>query len=197
MVYLTLKFKKMKLTHKLLLALFAVLFLTMTSCKDDDPIVDPPEEVITDLVYTLSPLSGDPVTLSFSDPDGDGGNAPTISGGTLSANTTYTGSIVLTNASETPAEDITAEIQEEDEEHQFFFSASSGLNATVAYGDQDADGNPVGLSSTVTTGDASSGTMTVTLRHEPNKNGTDVASGDITNAGGETDIEVTFDITIQ
>lgn len=189
----------MKLTHKLLLALFAVLFLSITSCKNDDDgeCCDPPEELITDLVYTLTSTSGDVVVLTFSDPDGDGGTAPTITGGTLSTNTTYTGSIVLTNSSETPAEDITAEIQEEDEDHQFFFSASSGLNATVAYGDQDAEGNPVGLSSTITTGDTSTGTMTVTLRHEPDKSGSGVSSGDITNAGGETDIEVSFDITIQ
>ena len=103
----------------------------------------------------------------------------------------------MTNSSATPAEDITAEIAEEDAEHQFFFAASSGLNATVAYGDQDDMGNPVGLSSVVTTGDASSGTMTVTLRHEPAKDASGVSDGDITNAGGETDIEVTFDITIQ
>jgi len=189
----------MKLTYKLLLALSTVLFLTITSCKNDDDgeCCDPPEELITDLVYTLTSTSGEVVTLTFSDPDGDGGNTPTITGGTLSANATYAGSIVLTNASVNPAEDITAEVAEEDADHQFFFAASSGLNATVAYGDQDASGNPVGLSSTVTTGDASSGTMTVTLRHEPNKGGSGVASGDITNAGGETDIEVTFDITIQ
>lgn len=187
----------MKLTYKFLLAISSILFLTITSCKDDDPVIEEEEEVITDLVYTLVSTSGNTVVLSFSDPDGDGGNDPTVTGGTLSANSTYTGSIVLTNASETPAEDITAEIAEEDAEHQFFFAASSGLNATIAYGDQDGNGNPVGLSSTITTGDASSGTMTVTLRHEPDKSASGVASGDITNAGGETDIEVTFDVTIQ
>ena len=37
-----------------------------------------------------------------------------------------------------------------------------------------------------------SATMTVILRHEPNKAGAGVSDGDITNAGGETDIEVTF-----
>jgi len=188
----------MKLTNKFLLALFAVLFISVTSCKDDDDIVDPPEEeLITDLVYTLTSTSGATVVLSFSDPDGDGGNAPTITGGTLSANTTYTGAIVLTNASETPAEDITAEVKEEDEDHQFFFSASSGLNVSFAYADQDADNNPVGLASTITTGDASTGTMTVVLRHEPAKDASGVSDGNISNAGGETDIEVTFDVTIQ
>ena len=42
-----------------------------------------------------------------------------------------------------------------------------------------------------------SGTITVTLRHEPNKDAAGVSSGDIANAGGETDIEVTFNVEIQ
>ncbi len=187
----------MKLNHKFLLAIFAILFISITSCKDKDPDDGPVEELITNLTYTLTPISGDPVTLTFVDTDGDGGNDPVIAGGTLSANTTYIGSIELRNESVTPGEDITAEIFAEDEDHQFFFSASNGLNATVTYSDQDGDGNPVGLSSTITTGDASSGTLTVTLRHEPNKSGSGVADGEIANAGGETDIEVAFDISIQ
>jgi hypothetical protein len=35
------------------------------------------------------------------------------------------------------------------------------------------------------------------LRHEPNKDALNVASGEITNAGGETDIEVSFPVTIK
>ena len=58
-------------------------------------------------------------------------------------------------------------------------------------------GNPVGLSSTVTTTDAGSGNVTVVLRHEPDKSGDGVAAGDISNAGGEIDIEVTFAIDVE
>ena len=81
-------------------------------------------------------------------------------------------------------------------EHQFFFTAT-GANLTVGYADEDDNGNPLGLVTTLTTSDASSGTIQVVLRHEPDKSATGVQSGDITNAGGETDIEVTFDITLQ
>ena len=38
---------------------------------------------------------------------------------------------------------------------------------------------------------------TITLRHEPAKTATGVSGGDITNAGGETDIEVVFDVTVE
>ncbi len=164
---------------------------------DPDPIDEgPDEEIITTLLYTLTPTTGDPVVLSFSDIDGESGNDPIISGGTLSANTTYSGSLELLNESESPAEDITEEIAEEDEEHQFFF-ATTIADLTVAYADQDEDGNPIGLSTTVTTGATSAGTVTITLRHQPNKGGESVSDGDITNAGGETDIEVEFPITVE
>jgi len=174
--------------------LFTVLFLN--SCKDDDPIDMNDEEVITTLTYTLTPTSVDVVTLSFLDLDGDGGDDPIITGGILQSNMSYIGVLDLKNEAETPAESITEEIEEEALEHQFFFTAT-GANLTVGYADEDDNGNPLGLVTTLTTGDASSGTIQVVLRHEPDKSATGVQSGDITNAGGETDIEVTFDITLQ
>lgn len=188
----------MKFTKYILLGLLTLTFFT--ACDDDDP-TDPgggEEEVITTLNFTLTPQSGgSAVVMSFVDLDGDGGDAPVITGGTLTAGTTYTGSLELLNESEDPAEDITEEIEEEDEEHQFFFSVSGGLDVTAAYNDQDADGNPIGLSSTITANAASSGTFTVILRHEPDKNADGVSDGNIGNAGGETDIEVDFPVTVQ
>lgn len=193
------KFLKMNFKFKFSWAIFAIAFLALSSCGNDDDCVDcgGGEEVITTLNLTLTPTTGDVVTMSFQDLDGDGGNDPTITNGTLQANMTYTGSIEVLNESESPAEDITAEIMTEDDEHQFFFVIGSSLNLTVAYGDQDGNGNPLGLATTVTTTDASSGSLTVTLRHQPDKTASGVSDGDITNAGGETDIEVTFDVTVQ
>ena len=180
----------------LFLTLISCLFI-FNSCKDDDPIPVNGEEVITTLNYILTPTTGDVVTLSFLDLDGDGGNAPTISGGTLQANMTYTGVLDLKNESEDPGEDISAEVKEEDEDHQFFFSVDGDLKLNVAYDDVDADGKPVGLETTLTTLEASTGTLTIVLRHEPNKSADGVADGTITNAGGETDIEVSFAMVIE
>lgn len=189
----------MRKTHYLPATLLLGLALSFTACDDDpdDPVVPNEEELITTVTYTLTPDGGGtPVTLNFSDPDGDGGNAPTVTEGTLAANTTYVGVLSLLNEVEDPAENITAEIQEEDEEHQFFFQSTvDGLS--VAYDDQDEDGNPIGLTTTVTTGEPASGTLTVILRHEPDKSGDGVSEGSIANAGGETDIEVSFDVDVQ
>lgn len=178
--------------------LFASLLCTalfFTSC-DNDPVVEIEEEVITTLTYTLTSTSGNTVSMRFQDLDGDGGTAPMIGSGTLEANTTYVGSLELLNESEDPSEDITEEIMEQDEEHQFFFS-STVPGVSISYNDADPMGNPIGLSTTLTTGDAGSGTLTVTLRHEPNKTAEGVSGGDISNAGGETDMEVAFSIDVQ
>lgn len=182
---------------KSILSILFVATLALTSCKKDDVVIPNEQEVITTLKYALTPNGGgQSVELSFKDLDGDGGNAPVIIGGTLEANKTYTGVLTLLNEQESPAENVTEEIQEENKDHQFFFQANiAGL--TVAYNDQDTDGNPLGIQTTITTKDAGDGTFTITLRHKPNKSASGAADGDITNAGGETDIEVTFDLKVQ
>ena len=91
-----------------------------------------------------------------------------------------------------PAENMTEEIEEESLEQQFFYTIGSGLNAITEYMDEDPEGNPIGLDFTLTTTAASSGDITFTLRHEPTK-----PNMGIEDAGGETDIEATFDIAIQ
>ena len=70
------------------------------------------------------------------------------------------------NETESPAEDITEEISEEDLEHQFFFNVGGGLDCVATYaatGGFDSLGNPLGLTFNLTTSSAGSGTFTVTL----------------------------------
>ena len=166
--------------------------LVFASCSDDDNTPDEvnEEEVITTLTVTLDSGS-DIVVLQYQDLDGEGSDSAEITvSGTLSANTVYDGSIVLLN--EIEGENITEEVEEEADEHQFFYTVGSGLNVTTDYNDADSMGNPVGLSFILSTSDASSGALTFTLRHEPNK-----PNDGLETAGGETDIEVTFDVTVQ
>ncbi len=177
-------------------ALFLLISLT-TACGVDDPYLPDEEEVITSLKYTLTPVNGGTaVILSFQDLDGDGGNAPIITSGALTANTIYNASLELLNETVTPVQNITEEILKEGDAHQFFFQFSSN-NLQINYADTDVNGQPIGLTTTVATGAAGSGTLTITLRHEPSKTASGVSSGDLTNAGGETDIEVSFGIDVQ
>ncbi|MFN3752591.1 type 1 periplasmic binding fold superfamily protein [Flavobacterium sp.] len=177
------------------LFLFAFTTLTLASCSNDDSPVNE-EEVITTVTTTLTG-GGQVITLRSRDLDGDGPNAPVVTvSGNLTANTTYIGETVFTNETVSPAEDITAEIEEEGLEHQIFYQAPLNLGV-FTYTDVDANGKPIGLSFTYTTGSSSAnGNLVVTLRHLPNKSAVGVASGDITNAGGATDAQVTFPIVI-
>jgi len=166
--------------------------LIFASCSDEDntpPVVNE-EEVITTLTVTLDSGTGQ-VVLQYKDLDGEGSDPAVITvSGSLSVNTVYNGSIVLLN--EIEGENINEEIEEEDLDHQFFYTVGSGLNVTTDYADADSMGNPLGLSFILTTSEASSGALTFTLRHEPNK-----PNSGLDNAGGETDIEITFNVTVQ
>ncbi|OOG64718.1 type 1 periplasmic binding fold superfamily protein [Flavobacterium sp. A45] len=177
--------------------------LTFSSCNNDndDPIPVNEEELITTVTAVFTPEGGGTaVTLQYKDLDGEGANAPVVTvSSAFAKNKTYNGTVTFKNDLANPAEDITSEILEEGEEHQIFYQKTGTLNA-LTYGTSssnfDKNGKPIGLQSVFTTTEAASGTLTITLRHEPNKSATNVASGDITNAGGSTDAEVTFSISV-
>lgn len=174
---------------------------SLVACKkDEDPAPSTPpnqEEVITTLLLTFTDTENAANTyeLRFTDADGDGGADPVLTGDTLPAGRAYTLAMRVLDESGSTPDEVTEEIENEAEEHQFFFQPS-GIDLQVAYADTDANGRPVGLINTAITGVAGTGTLTVTLRHEPNKAAPGVAEGDITNAGGETDIEVAFPVVI-
>ncbi|WP_299665593.1 type 1 periplasmic binding fold superfamily protein [uncultured Polaribacter sp.] len=181
------------------LAIIAVFVSTFIACSNDDPDPVVEQELITTITATLTPNGGGTVVILKSvDLDGDGPNPPVINptNAVLAANTTYNGVLKVENETEDPAEDVTLEVLDLDEEHQFFFTATNNI-ATVTYDDMDGDGNPIGVEFTLVTTAASSGNLTITLRHEPMKSATGVSEGDITNAGGETDVQATFAITVQ
>ena len=187
------KFQTMKTMKRC--SMYALLAIAMIGCSDDDATPEPvnEEEVITTVILTLTPESGDQVVLTTQDLDGDGPDEPvTTVSGSFSENTEYQGAVRFLNQTETPAEEITDEVLEEADEHQVFYTTTEGLNIQTTYEDQDSQGNPLGLQITLTTGAASEGSLTVTLRHEPVK-----PNDGLDSAGGETDIATSFDVSIQ
>lgn len=178
------------------LMLLASVFLFPSCKKDADKSNE--EELITTLTMTWTPVGGGvPVVFTFRDLDGDGGNPPVITTAPLAANAEYDVDITLLDETRSPAGNITEEVEEEGDEHQFFFQVTAGLNLSFSYLDSDKNGAPLGLKTRMITGDAGSGTLRVILRHDLNKGGAGVPQGDITNAGGETDIQVDFPVVIQ
>jgi len=180
---------------RLFLGSFLLATLLLVSCGDD-PEPANEEELITTLTVTLTPTVGDPITMTFKDLDGEGAGVPQYiysTGGdaaVLSASTTYSATITLLNESVNPAENLTVEIEEEAEEHLFCFT-TGGATINVSYIDEDSNTLPVGLTTNWDTGDASTGTITIVLRHQPGTK-TGACPGP-----GDTDIEVTFNVAIQ
>ncbi len=182
-------------------ALAIVASLALSSCEKDDPIPVNEEELITTITAIYTPVGGGTaVTLLYKDLDGDGPNAPVISvSSPFAQSKTYNGSVTFKNEAANPAEDITPEITAEGVDHQLFYQKTGTLNAFTygtAASNLDTNGKPIGLQSVFMTTGAASGTLKITLRHEPNKSAANVAAGDITNAGGATDAEVTFPISV-
>lgn len=166
------------------------------SCEKDDNKVDNPgdgheEELITTvrLIFTPTQVFAQPDTFEFVDTDGPGGNSPTVFDTiSLNANEVYTVSTEFWNESEAVPENITTEVLDEDDEHIVCYDSD---NATLAVSRTDSDGNyEVGLSSSWTTTAVSMGSITVSLKHQP-----DVKDG--TCAPGETDVEVVFPFKIK
>ena len=192
----TKKMKNLKITTLALVALLA-----LSSCsKDDTPPVNE-EELITTVKAVFTPQGGGPtVTLLYKDLDGDGLNALNEVTGNFVQNKTYDGAVTFKNEAADPIEDITPEIITEGDEHQLFYEKTGTLNAFTygtASSNFDVNGKPIGLQSVFTTTGAASGTLKITLKHLPNKSGVNVAAGDITNAFGNTDVEVVFNLTVQ
>lgn len=186
-------------------ALALVAALTFSSCSNDDDNPDPPvneEELITTVTAIYTPVDGGTaVTLQYKDLDGEGANPPVITvSSAFEKNKTYNGTVTFKNELTNPAEDITPEILEEGVDHQLFYQKTGTLNSFTygtASSNFDKNGKPIGLQSVFATTGTASGNLTITLRHTPNKSGANVAAGDITNAAGSTDAEVSFSISVQ
>jgi hypothetical protein len=177
--------------------IYFLLIICLFSCTKDDPIIPNEEEIITSVIYTLFPKDGGtPILFSYRDLDGDGGNPPIITEAILLKNQSYIGKIELFNELVNPPKNISQEVLAEAEEHQFFYV--SNLNyLEIKYNDQDKNGLPIGLETIVNTNVSGNSALKIILKHQPNKTGINVSSGSIINAGGETDLEITFNINVQ
>jgi hypothetical protein len=171
-----------------------LLAVTLASCSDD-PEVTNEEEVITTVTVTLKQTPTDPAPFIVSWDDAnlnsivDAGEI--TSSGVLLADETYTATIGLMNETV----DVSVEVKEEAEDHIFCFEVT-GVDIAISGYDTDSNGQRLGLTSTWTTGDASTGTVNIKLRHQPGfKTGDCPLPGDP--APGETDVDITFDFEIE
>jgi hypothetical protein len=175
---------------------FTLMLLTsigFLGCKKDK--ADPnEEELITTVRVKLTDKNGGAVSsFEFKDLDGEGGAAPTrFDEIVMQKGRAYDCSLEILNESVSPADNITAEILAEANDHQFYFVATDGL-VSVTNLNNDGKGLPLGTTSTWTaSGNAGTGTITITLKHKPGVK----AAGDAVTIG-ETDIALSYRLKIQ
>lgn len=178
--------------------LFAFLLLAIVgllSCKKEK--VDPNEgELITTVRVKLTEKvlggTGALTVFEFKDLDGEGGVAPSkFDEITLQKGKIYDCVLEILNESVNPAENITAEILAEANDHQLYYSATNGL---VSFSNFNTDGKgfPLGTNSLWTvSSNTGSGTLNITLKHKP---GTKTANDNIN--VGETDISLDFKVKV-
>lgn len=181
---------------------FLLVPMMLGACSDGDNGSNQ-EELITTVTLAFTPTGGGaPITASFRDPDGDGGEPPTVDPVNLPAST-YVLTVRFLNELETPAEDITLEVADEADEHQVFFTGTAPL--VHSYEDMDLRGLPIGLTNRMVAS-AGTGTLTVTLRHLPPVNDTPVKTATLADTAktmgiaalpGESDANVNFMVTVQ
>lgn len=172
-------------------AFATLLFLPACDSTEPDATESGEQELITRVSLHLTGPGGT-ISASATDPDGDGLGFQ-VDPLTLAAGVSYAGSIQVLD--EVNDADVTDEIREEAEAHQFFFTPggtdASRLSVTVT--DRDANRLPLGLEFTlsVSQGPAATASLNVVLSHfdDGTKNGT--------TRSADTDIDVTFPITIQ
>jgi len=197
----------MKNLRKLSLYLVALLAFGFASCESEDPEKENDGEVITDVTLNFQELNssnalvGSVLSFKASDPQGiEVGKTPTVQSITLTKGKKYQMTIEVKNSIEN--EDITKEILEEAAAHQFFFLGQVFDSSFFSIQYADAGGVALGLK-TIVTVSSSTGTnnsnMRVVLRHELNKSFPGASSPTFANfaqAGGETDLDITFPVIL-
>ena len=172
-----------------------------TNGQEEDDHGPGEEELITTLEITLTPSGGGaPYIVLWRDLDGPGGNAPVSPGIEIDAGTVYNGTVRVLNETESPPENITEEVEEEAEAHQFFYATLEGFSpASVTYADKESDyvtnsgaDHPVGIAFTLSVPEnAANGFLRVTLSHY------DDVPKDGVNPSDETDIDVFFQVYVR
>jgi hypothetical protein len=159
--------------------------ISFSGCKKDDPEPDDENELITTVVLTFSKTGEPDAVFRWKDLSG----VKTIDTIKLKASSVYNLKTTFLDESKSPVEDITEEIEEEEDEHQVFYLSSPAGLITFEYKDIDKKGLPVGLSMGSTTSTPAVGSLRVVLKHAPG-----IKDGNF--ATGSTDADVTFPVVL-
>lgn len=182
-----------------ILFLSSVFFFSACNDKDKDPTKPTPvnpKELITTVKLTLTDTANtaNSFTVQWRDADGPGALPPVIDSLVLDAGKVYSVNVTVLDETKTPVFNVTEEIEDEADEHQFFYTASSSLSGRININrlDTDVNGLPLGLELllSTTSGAAVSGSLNVVLSHYDGEPKT-------TSPSAESDVDITFPVRIR
>ena len=167
------------------IALLSLLLIFSYCSKSDDPVEVNEVEAFTRVVLKVG---GYTYTYNVGSP------APEIK---LAFGEVYGTSIEFYDASDpNDVENMTLEVIEEADEHYIFYEVSSGVGLNITSNSSDvigAESKGININTDWTATDNGSGTLRVSLIHQP----TNVAGTTRAAIGGETDIEVDWPIDVE
>jgi hypothetical protein len=194
----------MKTVLKTIVVLGFTLSIAACSKKEENVNTQTQQEVLTTLTLRFTDLADTNLKYAYSFRTNDGaafGRLQKLDTVKLLANKNYRMAVDVLDESKQTIVNQTEEINELSNEHQFFYFTSPNglLNFNTSTFNKDNLGKQLGtevaqIASKSSTGN---GSLRVILRHLPNKDGVGVAANDTLNAGGETDIAVTYPLIIQ
>jgi hypothetical protein len=176
----------------------AVMLLIGASCKKKErsgTTRDPENEFITTVRIVASNTmdTADVVTAQCRDLTPENGDADLSKAYmTLRAQATYSVEVTFLDETQSPVKDVTYTIKDRADYHLVCYAHDALLNLSVARTDHDNNmpQQELGLSSTFTTGAASSGELEIALHHQVIEKTGDCRKG-------TTDAEVSFAVTVE
>lgn len=200
----------MKIKNHIFLFIAFLSISMLPGCESNDPKKEDVPETITKVTLKFEG-GGQQLVVTATDPDGEGIQSIKTDGViAFQKSTTYKLTISLINGLADPndaAYDVSNEVKSEGDEHMIFFGWSGAgfvlpqgngnIDARadeLSYADFDGNNLPLGLETNWQTGsvNVNNGKFRIILKHQPGLKTETSSSSD-----GETDLDVTFDYTVQ
>lgn len=168
---------------------FATIFLA--ACGKDNSVGTGPEQINSVMLRLENVVTGIKLQYYVRDLDGKGGDPSVADVIPLELGQEYRFEIEIfnDNLGNNPPTDHTYEVMDEAETHLICYK-SIGAAPLPSITDADGNGKPLGLEAAFTATTAGSGSLGVTLKHEPDKAVPDPCTS------GKTDIDVIFGVHI-
>ncbi len=190
----------MKTQHKISKAIAICLFTTLLACNKDKVNNPQPveQELITTMMLHVTDSAGFDKSFVYKVENGFENGTGNIFIDTLRlpANQSFDAEVLLSNDQALPPEDVTAEVLQENTEHLFLFQSTpnAGAGSIIAdNGTVDDNGNPFNQKIKITTGALGNGILVITLKHLPTNKNAQTPDA----AGGETDAQATFPVSLE